>query len=275
MVESVMEQINKVANEAIKPVGGKYLYCPLCTCYAPWNPATPAPTVCPKCGKETGFGLGNDLPSAKRAWADRVACYNPNTLATVLQKTAEKLFPAAPPAPPVAPAPTVRRRAAPKKTTVETPPVEQPPATTQAEATPEMTARELRRQAIDRLVVAKDLNNIAFRSVCKAKIYTRGFTIWQDKVPQYCFMEDIDSADSFRKVLDEARKEYGGNVALDVALLTGIDDDLVCACLFRGQLVASTFSSRGPISCTRGAKVSVGAMVAKSGNLIFSVMEVL
>lgn len=216
------------------------------------QPAPDAPTmqhkVCLACGETTEWS-SDVLPpetceNCKRPWATAAA-------------------------PQPAAAPTPKPRGRPKK--VETPPPAAPLTATGEVA----VTREAIEQRMAEFIRAKGINAVSVVEVGTGTVQTHGFTVWVEKdgarLPVYNFMEPaIDTPQSFKAELNDARKA-DFTISLDVVRVGSLSPELLNVTY--GQVVASLRSrTEGTIQVMRGAKVRLGAKLASTGRVVWSVI---
>jgi len=250
-VDNILKNIKTEQQTA----GVRYLGCKNCAAVQTWDMSQQVPAKCEKCESGAGFVVALSFLEAKEKAGKTIGTQEPEDQPT--------------PAPAPAAKPTrVRKTATETKTSTAT---ETATATVNVTAT---DAKEARKQAIQKLIETHKLNQIEAVRVGTGTVFTLGFTRWVDgehgRVPTYCFKELTDDPQSFRGLLDNARKQ-DGTIRIDVAMLTNIQPEALCDALFNGQLIASMFSKTGPILAVPGASVEIGAKVTKTGGLMFQV----
>jgi hypothetical protein len=250
--------------ETTGQTGLRYTGCKNCAGIGTWDMSKAPPTTCEKCNTQSGFVLGMSIVEVREKLKTGPAVSEPPAPPT----------PTTPPTPPAEQPKTTRTRVnKPKATETKT----ETATETKVEVTPTADLKELRKQAIDRLVAAKQLNQVDFKPVGRGTVFTLGFTRWVEnehgRVPTYCFKELTDDSQSFRQLLDSARR-LDGTVKIDVAMISSIEPNELCETLFGGQLVAGLFTKTGPLLASIGSHVEIGARVTKTGGLVFQILKV-
>lgn len=241
------------------------------------TPPNMPPSACPSCGQTTERMV--TMPSREKA----------ELLLAGMPARSEPPKPSEPPVAekPVAPAPAKAPEAAPEKVepaveqkvrkpraiksqVVAPTPSPEPVVQAVKPVTPTTAApnpaHEAKIAAIKTLAEKFGLNEIEYKPVGTATVFSRGFTEWEtrdgQRFPEYTILEPgIDTPESYREALLKARRK-SGTVTTDVAQLTDFPEDLA-PIVFHGKLIASTLTPTGPIKVEPGEVVSVLARLQK------------
>ena len=266
-LSSLIDQVNKVVGTEGPPKGKNYIACPECGFTVELAKGVP-PATCPSCMVEIKWETGNTPAEAKSkaVKAKHAPKVEPVKKAEPKEKqkeetveTPEKVEPVVEPAP--------RRRTVRKKAEEKAPETQEPTSQVGADKKAE------REKAIKALIKKYKLNSIAPVEVGTAEVGTIGYTIWNDKIPTFSFMEPTDTPQSFKQEF-LYMKQTRPNLEMDVVRVGSIEPEELFSCLFSGNLIAGLNTGKGLIRVFLGAKVKIGAILTSVGNLRFVVLGV-
>lgn len=250
--EELMEQVNKLVQPE-EEVKNRFTAC--CKCgFVGVHPANVQPkTTCPKCGGLLWIGNTEDEAKAK-AMAEPKA--EPKNEYREIPKEEPKVEPK------VEVVKVVRKRAKPKvEVEVET----EDEAEDEAEVKTDW--KKAREEAVRRVVEEFKLNEFSPVPIGTAVVQALGFTFWQDKKPNFRFMEPFEEPIDFRQVYDAARAEQPAT-RIDVARCSDVDNELVRPTLYGGEAIVQLNNGSGIRTVKAGTKIKIGAVVSANGNYL-------
>ena len=239
--EELMEQVNKLVQPE-EEVKNRFT---ACKCgFVGVHPANVQPkTTCPKCAGLLWVGNTEDEAKAK-------AMAEPK--AEPKEEPKEE--------PKVEVVKVVRKKAKPKvevETEVET--------EVEAEVKPDW--KKVREEAVRRVVEEFKLNEFSPVPIGTAIVQALGFTFWQDKKPNFRFMEPFEEPIDFRQVYDAARAEQPAT-RIDVARCSDVDNELVRPTLYSGEAIVQLNNGSGIRTVKAGTKIKIGAVVSANGSYL-------
>lgn len=247
--EELMEQVNKLVQPE-EEVKNRFT---ACKCgFVGVHPANVQPkTTCPKCGGLLWIGNTEDEAKAK---------------AMVEPKAEPKAEPKEEPKaePKVEVVKVVRKKAKPKvevEVEVET----EVEAEDEADVKPDW--KKAREEAVRRVVEEFKLNEFSPVPIGTAIVQALGFTFWQDKKPNFRFMEPFEEPIDFRQVYDAARAEQPAT-RIDVARCSDVDNELVRPTLYCGEAIVQLNNGSGIRTVKAGTKIKIGAVVSANGSYL-------
>ena len=241
--EELMEQVNKLVQPE-EEVKNRFT---ACKCgFVGVHPANVQPkTTCPKCGGLLWIGNTEDEAKAK---------------AMAEPKAEPKEEPKEEPKVKVVKA--VRKKAEPKA---------EPKVETEDEAEEETDVKpdwkKAREEAVRRVVEEFKLNEFSPVPIGTAIVQALGFTFWQDKKPNFRFMEPFEEPIDFRQVYDAARAEQPAT-RIDVARCSDVDNELVRPTLYGGEAIVQLNNGSGIRTVKAGTKIKIGAVVSANGSYL-------
>lgn len=243
--EELMEQVNKLVQPE-EEVKNRFT---ACKCgFVGVHPANVQPkTTCPKCAGLLWVGNTEDEAKAK---------------AMAEPKVEPKAEPKAEPK--VEVVKVVRKKAKPKvevEVEVET----EVEAEDEADVKPDW--KKAREEAVRRVVEEFKLNEFSPVPIGTAIVQALGFTFWQDKKPNFRFMEPFEEPIDFRQVYDAARAEQPAT-RIDVARCSDVDNELVRPTLYAGEAIVQLNNGSGIRTVKAGTKIKIGAVVSANGSYL-------
>lgn len=243
--EELMEQVNKLVQPE-EEVKNRFT---ACKCgFVGVHPANVQPkTTCPKCAGLLWVGNTEDEAKAK---------------AMAEPKVEPKAEPKAEPK--VEVVKVVRKKAKPKvevEVEVET----EVEAEDEADVKPDW--KKAREEAVRRVVEEFKLNEFSPVPIGTAIVQALGFTFWQDKKPNFRFMEPFEEPIDFRQVYDAARAEQPAT-RIDVARCSDVDNELVRPTLYCGEAIVQLNNGSGIRTVKAGTKIKIGAVVSANGSYL-------
>lgn len=266
---SVFDQIAKEIEQTVYD-GGKskgYLTCQTCQVTYPNNYDT-IPAVCPKCN-ETAMQWPGDTEEQSKYRSLRA-----KGAAEANRAESERNIPDEP-----VPVPTKTKTRNKVKVKAEKQPEPQPetvsetPAGIETTDSPGVDHKAIRAERTAKFIRDHKLNTLTPTPVGTAVVQTVGFTVWQNRIPAYRFMQPFETTSDFRQAYDEARASQP-TVRIDVVSCGQVSDPELEACLWGGDLIASLNNGHGTAWAKRGDKVELGAVCTDKGYLRFYVMKV-
>lgn len=242
--EELMEQVNKLVQPE-EEVKNRFT---ACKCgFVGVHPANVQPkTTCPKCAGLLWVGNTEDEAKAK---------------AMAEPKAEPKEEPKEEPKVKVV---KVVKKAKPKvevETEVET------EDETEDEADVKPDWKKAREEAVRRVVEEFKLNEFSPVPIGTAVVQALGFTFWQDKKPNFRFMEPFEEPIDFRQVYDAARAEQPAT-RIDVARCSDVDNELVKPTLYGGEAIVQLNNGSGIRTVKAGTKIKIGAVVSANGSYL-------
>ena len=242
--EELMEQVNKLVQPE-EEVKNRFT---ACKCgFVGVHPANVQPkTTCPKCAGLLWVGNTEDEAKAK---------------AMAEPKAEPKEEPKEEPKVKVV---KVVKKAKPKvevETEVET----EDETEDEAEVKPDW--KKAREEAVRRVVEEYKLNEFTPVPIGTAVVQALGFTFWQDKKPNFRFMEPFEEPIDFRQVYDAARAEQPAT-RIDVARCSDVDNELVKPTLYGGEAIVQLNNGSGIRTVKAGTKIKIGAVVSANGSYL-------
>lgn len=246
--EELMEQVNKLVQPE-EEVKNRFTAC--CKCgFVGVHPANVQPkTTCPKCGGLLWIGNTEDEAKAR---AKGKPIDEPK--AEPKEEPKEE--------PKVEVVKVVRKKAKPKvEVEVET----EDETEDEAEVKPDW--KKAREEAVRRVVEEFKLNEFSPVPIGTAIVQALGFTFWQDKKPNFRFMEPFEEPIDFRQVYDAARAEQPAT-RIDVARCSDVDNELVKPTLYGGEAIVQLNNGSGIRTVKAGTKIKIGAVVSANGSYL-------
>lgn len=237
--EELMEQVNKLVQPE-EEIKNRFT---ACKCgFIGVHPANVQPkTTCPKCSGLLWVGNTEDEAKAKAKAESKV---EPKVETKEEPKEEPKVQ-------------IVRKKAKPKpKVEVE--------VETEVE-TPDW--KKVREEAVRKVVEEYKLNEFSPVPVGTAIVQALGFTLWQDKKPNFRFMEPFEEPIDFRQVYDAARAEQPAT-RIDVARCSDVDNELVKPTLYNGEAIVQLNNGSGTRTVKAGTKIKIGAVVSANGSYL-------
>ncbi len=246
--EELMEQVNKLVQPE-EEVKNRFT---ACKCgFVGVHPANVQPkTTCPKCGGLLWIGNTEDEAKAK---------------AMAEPKAEPKEEPKEEPKVKVV---KVVKKAKPKvevETEVEVEVETEDEAEDEVEVKPDW--KKVREKAVRRVVEEFKLNEFTPVPIGTAVVQALGFTFWQDKKPNFRFMEPFEEPIDFRQVYDAARAEQPAT-RIDVARCSDVDNELVRPTLYGGEAIVQLNNGSGIRTVKAGTKIKIGAVVSANGSYL-------
>ena len=241
--EELMEQVNKLVQPE-EEVKNRFT---ACKCgFVGVHPANVQPkTTCPKCAGLLWVGNTEDEAKAKA-----------NAEPKVEPKEEPKEEPK------VEVVRVVRKKAKPKvEVEVET----EVEAEEETEVKPDW--KKAREDAVRKVVEEYKLNEFSPVPIGTAIVQALGFTFWQDKKPNFRFMEPFEEPIDFRQVYDAARAEQPAT-RIDVARCSDVDNELVKPTLYGGEAIVQLNNGSGIRTVKAGTKIKIGAVVSANGSYL-------
>ena len=241
--EELMEQVNKLVQPE-EEVKNRFT---ACKCgFVGVHPANVQPkTTCPKCAGLLWVGNTEDEAKAK-------AMAEPKVEPKVEPKEEPK----------VEVVKVVRKKAKPKvEVEVET------EDETEEEADVKPDWKKAREEAVRKVVEEFKLNEFSPVPIGTAIVQALGFTFWQDKKPNFRFMEPFEEPIDFRQVYDAARAEQPAT-RIDVARCSDVDNELVRPTLYGGEAIVQLNNGSGIRTVKAGTKIKIGAVVSANGSYL-------
>lgn len=241
--EELMEQVNKLVQPE-EEVKNRFT---ACKCgFVGVHPANVQPkTTCPKCAGLLWVGNTEDEAKAKA-------------------KAEPKVEPKEEPKeePKVEVVRVVRKKAKPKvEVEVET------EVETEEETEVKPDWKKVREEAVRKVVEEYKLNEFSPVPIGTAIVQALGFTFWQDKKPNFRFMEPFEEPIDFRQVYDAARAEQPAT-RIDVARCSDVDNELVKPTLYGGEAIVQLNNGSGIRTVKAGSKIKIGAVVSANGSYL-------
>ena len=243
--EELMEQVNKLVQPE-EEVKNRFT---ACKCgFVGVHPANVQPkTTCPKCAGLLWVGNTEDEAKAK-------AMAEPKVEPKVEPKEEPK----------VEVVKVVRKKAKPKvEVEVET----EVEAEVEDEADVKPDWKKAREEAVRKVVEEFKLNEFSPVPIGTAIVQALGFTFWQDKKPNFRFMEPFEEPIDFRQVYDAARAEQPAT-RIDVARCSDVDNELVRPTLYGGEAIVQLNNGSGIRTVKAGTKIKIGAVVSANGSYL-------
>ena len=249
--EELMEQVNKLVQPE-EEVKNRFT---ACKCgFIGVHPANVQPkTTCPKCAGLLWVGNTEDEAKAK---------------AMAEPKAEPKEEPKAEPKeePKVEVVKVVRKKAKPKvEPKVEIEDETEDEAEEETEVKPDW--KKAREEAVRKVVEEYKLNEFSPVPIGTAIVQALGFTFWQDKKPNFRFMEPFEEPIDFRQVYDAARAEQPAT-RIDVARCSDVDNELVRPTLYCGEAIVQLNNGSGIRTVKAGTKIKIGAVVSANGSYL-------
>ena len=249
--EELMEQVNKLVQPE-EEVKNRFT---ACKCgFVGVHPANVQPkTTCPKCAGLLWVGNTEDEAKAK---------------AMAEPKAEPKEEPKAEPKeePKVEVVKVVRKKAKPKvEPKVEIEDETEDEAEEETEVKPDW--KKAREEAVRKVVEEYKLNEFSPVPIGTAIVQALGFTFWQDKKPNFRFMEPFEEPIDFRQVYDAARAEQPAT-RIDVARCSDVDNELVRPTLYCGEAIVQLNNGSGIRTVKAGTKIKIGAVVSANGSYL-------
>lgn len=241
--EELMEQVNKLVQPE-EEVKNRFT---ACKCgFVGVHPANVQPkTTCPKCAGLLWVGNTEDEAKAKA-----------NAEPKVEPKEEPKEEPK------VEVVRVVRKKAKPKvEVEVET------EIETEEETEVKPDWKKAREEAVRKVVEEYKLNEFSPVPIGTAIVQALGFTFWQDKKPNFRFMEPFEEPIDFRQVYDAARAEQPAT-RIDVARCSDVDNELVKPTLYGGEAIVQLNNGSGIRTVKAGTKIKIGAVVSANGSYL-------
>lgn len=272
-----MSIFDQIANEIEQTVNGGekakgFLTCQECNVTYP-NSFETIPRQCPHCQAWAMQWPGDDeAQSQYRALRAKGA-------AAADRAEAERKVPDAPAQAPAPKTTKTRVRVTAEKAPepkVETPAATEPETKSETETGAdevEIDHKAIRAERTAKFIRDHKLNTLTPTPVGTATVQTVGFTVWQNRVPAYRFMQPFETTADFRQAYDEARAVQP-SARIDVVSCGQVSDPELEACLWGGDLIASLNNGHGTAWAKRGDKVEIGAVCTDKGYLRFYVMKV-
>lgn len=244
--EELMEQVNKLVQPE-EEVKNRFT---ACKCgFVGVHPANVQPkTTCPKCAGLLWVGNTEDEAKAK-AMAEPKAEPKEEPKAEPKEEPKVKVV-------------KVVKKAKPKvEVEVET------EDETEDEADVKPDWKKAREEAVRKVVEEFKLNEFSPIPIGTAIVQALGFTFWQDKKPNFRFMEPFEEPIDFRQVYDAARAEQPAT-RIDVARCSDVDNELVKPTLFGGEAIVQLNNGSGIRTVKAGTKIKIGAVVSANGSYL-------
>ena len=241
--EELMEQVNKLVQPE-EEVKNRFT---ACKCgFVGVHPANVQPkTTCPKCAGLLWIGNTEDEAKAR---AKGKPIDEPKA-----EPKAE---------PKVEVVKVVRKKTKPKvEVEVET------EVETEDEADVKPDWKKAREEAVRKVVEEFKLNEFSPVPIGTAIVQALGFTFWQDKKPNFRFMEPFEEPIDFRQVYDAARAEQPAT-RIDVARCSDVDNELVRPTLYGGEAIVQLNNGSGIRTVKAGTKIKIGAVVSANGSYL-------
>lgn len=242
--EELMAQVNKLVQPEGEEVKNRFT---ACKCgFVGVHPANVQPkTTCPKCAGLLWVGNTEDEAKAKA-------------------KAEPKVEPKEEPKeePKVEVVRVVRKKAKPK---VEVEVEAEVEAEEETEVKPDW--KKVREEAVRKVVEEYKLNEFSPVPIGTAIVQALGFTFWQDKKPNFRFMEPFEEPIDFRQVYDAARAEQPAT-RIDVARCSDVDNELVKPTLYGGEAIVQLNNGSGIRTVKAGTKIKIGAVVSANGSYL-------
>lgn len=245
--EELMEQVNKLVQPE-EEIKNRFT---ACKCgFVGVHPANVQPkTTCPKCAGLLWVGNTEDEAKAK-------AKAEPKVEPKVETKEEPKEEPK------VEVVRVVRKKAKPKvEVEVET------EVETEEETEVKPDWKKAREEAVRKVVEEYKLNEFSPVPIGTAIVQALGFTFWQDKKPNFRFMEPFEEPIDFRQVYDAARAEQPAT-RIDVARCSDVDNELVRPTLYGGEAIVQLNNGSGIRTVKAGTKIKIGAVVSANGSYL-------
>jgi len=242
-----MEQVNKLVQPE-EEIKNRFT---ACKCgFVGVHPANVQPkTTCPKCAGLLWVGNTEDEAKAK-------AKAEPKVEPKVETKEEPKEEPK------VEVVRVVRKKAKPKvEVEVET------EVETEEETEVKPDWKKAREEAVRKVVEEYKLNEFSPVPIGTAIVQALGFTFWQDKKPNFRFMEPFEEPIDFRQVYDAARAEQPAT-RIDVARCSDVDNELVRPTLYGGEAIVQLNNGSGIRTVKAGTKIKIGAVVSANGSYL-------
>lgn len=249
--EELMAQVNKLVQPE-EEVKNRFT---ACKCgFVGVHPANVQPkTTCPKCAGLLWVGNTEDEAKAK-------AKAEPKVEPKEEPKEEPKVEPKEEPK--VEVVRVVRKKAKPKvEVEVET------EVETEEETEVKPDWKKVREEAVRKVVEEYKLNEFSPTPVGTAIVQALGFTFWQDKKPNFRFMEPFEEPIDFRQVYDAARAEQPAT-RIDVARCSDVDNELVKPTLYGGEAIVQLNNGSGIRTVKAGTKIKIGAVVSANGSYL-------
>lgn len=247
--EELMEQVNKLVQPE-EEVKNRFT---ACKCgFVGVHPANVQPkTTCPKCAGLLWVGNTEDEAKAKAMAEPKV------------EPKAEPID--EPKAEPKVEVVKVVRKKAKPKVEVEVEVETEVEAEDEADVKPDW--KKAREEAVRRVVEEFKLNEFSPVPIGTAIVQALGFTFWQDKKPNFRFMEPFEEPIDFRQVYDAARAEQPAT-RIDVARCSDVDNELVRPTLYCGEAIVQLNNGSGIRTVKAGTKIKIGAVVSANGSYL-------
>lgn len=245
--EELMEQVNKLVQPE-EEIKNRFT---ACKCgFVGVHPANVQPkTTCPKCAGLLWVGNTEDEAKAK-------AKAEPKAEPKVETKEEPKEEPK------VEVVRVVRKKAKPK---VEVEVENEEETVETEEVKPDW--KKAREEAVRKVVEEYKLNEFSPVPIGTAIVQALGFTFWQDKKPNFRFMEPFEEPIDFRQVYDAARAEQPAT-RIDVARCSDVDNELVKPTLYGGEAIVQLNNGSGIRTVKAGTKIKIGAVVSANGSYL-------
>ena len=241
--EELMEQVNKLVQPE-EEIKNRFT---ACKCgFVGVHPANVQPkTTCPKCAGLLWVGNTEDEAKAKAKAEPKVE---------TKEEPKEE--------PKVEVVRVVRKKAKPKvEVEVET------EVETEEETEVKPDWKKAREEAVRKVVEEYKLNEFSPVPIGTAIVQALGFTFWQDKKPNFRFMEPFEEPIDFRQVYDAARAEQPAT-RIDVARCSDVDNELVRPTLYGGEAIVQLNNGSGIRTVKAGTKIKIGAVVSANGSYL-------
>jgi len=238
-----MEQVNKLVQPE-EEIKNRFT---ACKCgFVGVHPANVQPkTTCPKCAGLLWVGNTEDEAKAKAKAEPKVE---------TKEEPKEE--------PKVEVVRVVRKKAKPKvEVEVET------EVETEEETEVKPDWKKAREEAVRKVVEEYKLNEFSPVPIGTAIVQALGFTFWQDKKPNFRFMEPFEEPIDFRQVYDAARAEQPAT-RIDVARCSDVDNELVRPTLYGGEAIVQLNNGSGIRTVKAGTKIKIGAVVSANGSYL-------
>lgn len=284
-----IQAINNIVNQSAAVSTTRWLVCPQCRNIEEHDMARGVPAAkCPGCNTVVSRVLRPTLASAQLAvtgFAAREPVGEPAPV--VVPPDEPKLVPEkVEPMPEPTPITRTRKARAKVEPVVSQPEPEVPNNLVEAVAQlpisdpavePHVQVSEAAQNRIDattRLIAKHHLNNHTPAKVCTGEVISWGFTKWIEdaegnRKPTYVLRDVADSGEYMKSLTEQRRID--GTTGTDVVLVTDLPAE-VRACIWNGELIASTRDSVRTHRVTCGARVTLGAKVSSKGRLIWCVL---
>ena len=251
--EELMEQVNKLVQPE-EEVKNRFT---ACKCgFVGVHPANVQPkTTCPKCAGLLWVGNTEDEAKAK-------AKAEPKEEPKAEPKEEPKSEPKEEPKTEVVR--VVKKKAKPK---VEVKVEDETEVETEEETEVKPDWKKAREDAVRKVVEEFKLNEFSPVPIGTAVVQALGFTFWQDKKPNFRFMEPFEEPIDFRQVYDAARAEQPAT-RIDVARCSDVDNELVKPTLYGGEAIVQLNNGSGIRTVKAGTKIKIGAVVSANGSYL-------